>query len=202
MGTCRDAVDKRVEEYMSLELEAGIDGAHSHDIYELEHCLDDTFSEQSIGRQGGCAITEAAANLAARVQQGLKTLKRDSPDSSVVGNNDNKYQDLAQLEVDLWIHSETIDLHQQPNRWELYWNLKILASNILLYRQSQCIIEIGTPAGESNVSTKTRLRWRDTASMVNMLVAGLWPTWENKAHLLFEVIASRSRSNGEDDVLR
>lgn len=196
MSTCRDAVEKRIEEYMSLKSDAGIDNANHYDVYELEQCLNDTFSE--IGTPIGCAVTEAAVNLAARVRQGLKTLKRDSTNSSVVGNIGKSYQDLAQLEVDLWIHSETIDLHQQPNRWETYWNLKILASNIFIYRQSQSIIEVGTPAGESNVSTKTRLRWRDTALMVNMLVAGLWPSWEEKAYLLFEVIASRSRSNSKD----
>ncbi len=142
---------------------------------------------------------EAAASLAARIRQGLTTLTRGSSRSTAFRSNDAP-QDLvsstdpglAQIETNVWLQSEELSVTNDSKLRESDWNLKILASNILLYRQSQVKSEDEIPITVSNVNNKTRLRWRNTASILNMLVSGLWPTWGNKACLVFEVIASRS----------
>lgn len=145
---------------------------------------------------------EAAASLAARIRQGLATLTRESLGSTAVTSNNvrvsNTDPGLAQIETNVWLQSEELNVANDPKRREYDWNLKILASNILLYRQSQVKSEEEILTTVSNVNSKTRLRWRNTASILNMLVSGLWPTWGNKACLVFEVIASRSSSKLRD----
>jgi len=136
--------------------------------------------------------------LIAKIREGIKILSDDTSRSLTVKETERvdlfgarskasgKNPELIQWESNLWLQSKETD----PKRRERAWNLSILASNLLLFRESQTTEKDEISGNVPNVSAKTRLRWRDTACIINMLVLGLWPHWGNKAYLIFEAISS------------
>lgn len=146
---------------------------------------------------------QASTMLVSRIRRGLEILEHDGArDQSPIGlkhvdplgesNSQSSRMFLAQLESDVWVQSSQPDTTGRDREYrQRSWALRILASNLHMFRMSGLGPHDDVLVDVPNVSLKTQARWLDTAKVINQLVSGLWIYWGSKAHLIYEAVASR-----------